>query len=109
MRDGTYYDLGLATIYVAHGTTAITNAMITDTRFNTSVCGQVYNLAENVDTTSLFAQYDAKLTQLIEDMGESEHVDVITSYSIHYTKLYEPGRMAILLLKISACLLPPML
>jgi len=79
VRDGTYYDLSLATIYVAAGTTAITQAMITDTRGDSSVCGYVYALAQKIDTTSLFAQYDAKLTQLIEDMGESEHVDIIVN------------------------------
>ena len=76
VRDGTYYDLSLATIYIAAGTTAITQSMITDTRYDSTVCGQVYCLATDIDTTTLFAQYDAKLTQLIEDMSESDHVTV---------------------------------
>jgi len=78
-RNTSVYELCLATISVSAGTTAITQAMITDTRGDSSVCGYVYALAQEIDTTGLFAQYDAKLTQLIEDMGESEHVDVIVN------------------------------
>ena len=60
VRDGTFYDLGLANIYVAAGTTAITQAMIADTRFDSSVCGIVKGLIEEINPTNLFAQYDAE-------------------------------------------------
>ena len=47
VRDGTIYDLGLATVAIAAGTLEITSSMITDTRRNTTVCGGVYpRLAE---------------------------------------------------------------
>ena len=39
VRDGTYYDLCLATISVAKGVTAITDTMITDNRSDGSLCG----------------------------------------------------------------------
>lgn len=39
VRDGTYYDLVIAQIVVAHGTTAITAAMITDKRGDGNLCG----------------------------------------------------------------------
>ena len=39
VRDGTYYDLVIAQIAVAHGTTAITAAMITDKRGDSNLCG----------------------------------------------------------------------
>ena len=39
VRDGTYYDLVIAQIAVAHGTTAITAAMITDKRGDANFCG----------------------------------------------------------------------
>jgi len=42
VRDGTIYDLGLATVAIAAGTLEITSSMITDTRRNTTVCGGVY-------------------------------------------------------------------
>lgn len=39
VRDGTYYDLVIAQIAVAHGTTAITSVMITDKRGDGNLCG----------------------------------------------------------------------
>ena len=39
VRNGTYYDLVIAYITVAHGTTAITTAMITDKRGDGNLCG----------------------------------------------------------------------
>lgn len=42
VRDGTIYDLGLATITIPPGSLEITDAMITDTRANTSVCGGAF-------------------------------------------------------------------
>lgn len=42
VRDGTIYDLGLATITIPPGSLEITDAMITDTRANTAVCGGAF-------------------------------------------------------------------
>lgn len=41
VRDGTYYDLGLAVIYIRVGALAISNSDITDTRSDSAVCGGV--------------------------------------------------------------------
>lgn len=49
----------LATIYLASGTTAITQSMITDTRADNNVCGWVTGLIEQVDTSTLFLQWQA--------------------------------------------------
>lgn len=43
VRDGTYYDLSLATVYVEAGALEITGADITDTRYDEEVCGFVRN------------------------------------------------------------------
>lgn len=42
VRDGTIYDLGLAIITIPAGSLEITDAMITDTRANTAVCGGAF-------------------------------------------------------------------
>ena len=42
IRDGTIYDLGLALITIPAGSLEITDAMITDTRANTAVCGGAF-------------------------------------------------------------------
>lgn len=76
VRDGTDYDLSLATILVPAGATAITQANITDTRFDLDVCGFVRLAFElPMDTTDLFAQFSAVfhefMAQLEETMGEN--------------------------------------
>ncbi|MGN0657526.1 MAG: hypothetical protein ACI4KR_12135 [Ruminiclostridium sp.] len=62
VRDGTYYDLGLATVSVPAGTIEITDSLITDTRADSSVCGGclmrtgvVLDLAGKADKTELEA------------------------------------------------------
>jgi hypothetical protein len=58
VRDADYYDLSLATIYVAAGATEITQADITDTRLDPEVCGIVSSLIRP-DTTGWFEQFQA--------------------------------------------------
>lgn len=58
-RTATRYEMCLANIAVAKGTTAITQANITDTRGNATVCGWVQGLVQQADTTTLFNQWDA--------------------------------------------------
>lgn len=58
-RSGDIYELSLAQIYVAAEATAISQADITDERPDTSVCGFVTGLINQIDTTNLFAQFTA--------------------------------------------------
>ena len=59
VRTSTIYDLCLAQIAVAANATAIVTANITDKRSVSSLCGYVYGLIDQIDTTDLFDQYDA--------------------------------------------------
>lgn len=59
LRNESYYDLCLAYVYVPAGATTITASNIEDTRPNTSLCGFVTGIIEQVDTTELFNQYKA--------------------------------------------------
>lgn len=56
-RDDSRYEMCLAQIYVAKQITAITSAMITDTRGNSDVCGYVQGLIQQADTTTLFESW----------------------------------------------------
>ena len=56
----------LATILIAPGTTIITGSMITDTRPDTTVCGWVTGLIEQVDTTTLFNQWQSAYKEQYE-------------------------------------------
>ena len=49
----------LATILITPGTAIITDSMITDTRPDTTVCGFVTGLIEQVDTSTLFNQWQS--------------------------------------------------
>lgn len=58
-RDADAYELALADVYVTAGAISITQANITDLRLNSELCGIVHGTVEQVDTTTLFAQYQA--------------------------------------------------
>jgi hypothetical protein len=61
VRTAEQYDLKIAEIYIAAGTTAITQAMITDTRLDKTVCGVVTGVITQVDTTTLYNQIQSDL------------------------------------------------
>lgn len=56
-RNITRYEMSLATITVNKQITSITQSMITDTRANSNVCGWVAGLIQQVDTSTLFVQW----------------------------------------------------
>jgi hypothetical protein len=56
VRNGEYFEMELAEIYVSAGATAITAANITDKRANTSVCGYVTGLVDQIETSGMWAQ-----------------------------------------------------
>ncbi len=59
-RTSTRYELCLAQIRVDKQTSEITAAMITDTRINSTLCGMVQGLIQQIDTTSLWQQQEAR-------------------------------------------------
>ena len=63
IRTEDYYDLCVAIISVNAGITAIPQSLIEDTRLNTSLCGIVTGLVEQVDTTTLYNQIQSDLSQ----------------------------------------------
>lgn len=64
-RDNDKWELGLATVYVAAGVTKITQSNITDTRMDSAVCGLVVGLVNQIDFSSVFAQYNAQFEEAI--------------------------------------------
>ena len=57
-RSADNYELMLASIRVVAGTTSIAQASITDKRPDSTVCGWVKGVVDQIDTTGLFAQYN---------------------------------------------------
>ena len=66
-RSSEKWQLRLANIAVAAGATSITNANITDTRANTAECGWVTGLIDQVDTSTLYKQWQSAYEQYYND------------------------------------------
>lgn len=62
-RDADFYELGLADIYIQAGAVQITQADITDLRLNKDLCGVVHGTIDQVDTTTIFNQFESWYTQ----------------------------------------------
>lgn len=63
-------EYALAEVYIKAGATAVTQANITDTRADTNRCGWATGLIEQVDTSTLFAQYQAAYEENIAAFAE---------------------------------------
>lgn len=59
-RDASAYCLGLAAVTVKANASAVTQADIQDLRFNAQYCGAVVGKIDTIDTSDLFAQYEAQ-------------------------------------------------
>ena len=66
IRDDYVSEYCLATILIAPKTTVITGSMITDTRPDTTVCGWVTGLIDQVDTSTLFNQWQSAYAEQYE-------------------------------------------
>lgn len=81
-RTGNIYELSLAQIDVYAGTTSITQTNITDERADTSVCGWVTGLIDQLDTTELFAQFTASFNQWFSDIkSEVQSTTIVSNHS----------------------------
>lgn len=62
-RDADAYELALAEILIKKGSILIKQSDITDLRQNNNFCGIVHGTVEQIDVTTLFNQYSAKLEE----------------------------------------------
>lgn len=65
-RSADYYELQLATISIPASSVRITQAQITDTRMDQDVCGWVTGVVQQLDTTTLFEQFEAYFAEFKE-------------------------------------------
>ena len=70
-RDDDLWELKLAEVNVPHGTVNITDGKITDTRSDTTVCGWVSGLIDQMDTTELFNQLKEATQDAVDAMNEA--------------------------------------
>lgn len=69
VRSADYWDLGIATVLIGAGITAITQSMITDTRTDATVCGKVSSLITPSDAAAQ-AQHTTQIITLDVDSWE---------------------------------------
>lgn len=67
-RSSTIYELALADIYVDAGATGISQAKVTDRRSDTSLCGFVTGVIDQIDWTSLTAQLRSYMATFQADL-----------------------------------------
>lgn len=75
-RDTDYVELALADVYITNGATQITQAAITDQRFNSILCGIVKGTIDQIDTTNLFAQYQDAFDNFMKELEDTLSGDV---------------------------------
>ena len=73
------WELSLAQVWVYANSTEIKQSAIIDERANTDVCGWVTGLIDQIDTTNLFAQYDAAFKDFMEDLKSKSTTDGTTT------------------------------
>lgn len=67
--------LVLAYVYVGAGVTSISQSNITDTRTDSDVCGWVTGLIEQVDTSTLYLQWQNAFETWFDDLTQELNVD----------------------------------
>ena len=72
LRNGDYYDLLLAYVYVKNGITGVSNDLIIDKRLDNSLCGQVEALIKQPDVSKYGSQLNNFIERYIEQMKEKE-------------------------------------
>lgn len=82
-RNADYYELQLATIDVPANSIKITQAQITDTRMNQNVCGWVTGVVDQLDTTTLFNQFEAYFEEF-KAIYEKAYVDWTDEQKVAY-------------------------
>lgn len=88
IRNQDYYELQLATIAVNAGAINVTQAQITDTRLNTEVCGWVTGTVTQIDTTTLFEQFNSYFEQF-KQSSEEEFNDWETEQKADFESWFE--------------------
>lgn len=102
-RSGGIYDLRLANIRIPAGAAAITDSMITDTRLGDE-CGVATARPQQVDTSAIFAQYQASLDEYMQYVQNCIDETTAGNLQSQITNIQDPsleGSMADQLEKLS--------
>lgn len=76
VRNETTYDIQLARINIHGGSNVVKQSDIADTRFDSDLCGIVTGVIDQIDTTNLFAQFQAAFDEYMQSIREALTDDV---------------------------------
>lgn len=98
---GDYFELCLANIQIVAGQKVITQSNITDTRYDSSVCGVVTQLINHLDTSVFFEQLNAFYQEFVDKsntsydqfvhMAQQAYDSLSTMMEGRYTELSQKG------------------
>lgn len=80
LRNGDYYELKLAEVYVKAGSTKIIQADITDTRLISSVCGYVTGVVKQLDTSEFGEQLNSFIVEYTK--GYKEYLEQLKAQGV---------------------------
>lgn len=90
-RDADVYELALADVLVNNGVIQITQGNITDLRQNSSLCGLVTGVIDQIDASGLFAQYQqifydwfATLEDVLDENTAANLLNLINVHKADY-------------------------
>lgn len=78
-RSDSVYEYCLAYVYIKGGASAIAASDIEDTRFNSELCGWVSTLIDELDTNTLYAQWEALFNEWFNGLQDIIDTDVETT------------------------------
>ena len=85
VRNADYYDLQLCSVSIPAGSIRITQAQITDTRLDNAVCGLVTGVVDQIDTSSLFTQFQTAFQEW-KDNQQADYEDWTEDQQAAYTQ-----------------------
>lgn len=93
-RSDTVFELTIAEVYIAAGTTVITQSMITDTRMDNTKCGWVTGAVDQIDFSQIYAQFtqyfNEQRERIVADVEEFEEgIDQKQQAAGEYLQQYE--------------------
>lgn len=75
-RSSSLYEIEIARVYVPTGASYVSQSRIQDMRPDTTRCGFVTGLINQIDTSDLFAQFTAAFNEWFEDLQDTLEGDV---------------------------------
>lgn len=87
---GDYYELSLATVTVNSNQTVITQSDITDTRYDSRVCGVVTQAIDHIETDVFYAQFNRFYKEFVERADET-YKEFVNSSSDYLESLKNRG------------------